>query len=227
MRVRDVVHPRIERINAGVNCYLIEGRDGYLLVDTGPSMLRRRLLRGLREVGCCPGTLQLIVLTHGDIDHSGNAAHLRSLHNARIAAHELEARALATGDETLNRKVTPDRLPWIFKLLASIGRPFARPSPLTVDLSLCDGQELAPYGFEARIVHLPGHSRGSIGVLTADGALCCGDLVARFGRTPKPHPLIDDLGAARASLERIRQLPVTTVCPAHGKPFPIDQLPTL
>lgn len=59
--------------------------DGFVLFDTGGSNQRAELQRELEQAGCRPGNLRLIVLTHGDFDHSGNPAHLRPVYGAPIA----------------------------------------------------------------------------------------------------------------------------------------------
>ena len=60
-----------------VNCYLIRTADGHVLIDTGGSNERNELHRELENAGCTPGSLKLVLLTHGDFDHIGNAAYLR------------------------------------------------------------------------------------------------------------------------------------------------------
>ena len=70
-----------------VNCYLIETGAGYVLIDTGGSNSRKELVRELESAGCKPGLLKLIVLTHGDFDHTGNAAYLRNTFGGKIAMH--------------------------------------------------------------------------------------------------------------------------------------------
>ncbi len=96
-------------------------------------------------------------------------------------------------------------------------------SPLVLERKLPesrieDGQDLSGYGFSAQALHLPGHSKGSLGVLTAAGDLFCGDLLMNMIK-PDIHFLIDDLAAAKASIERLKSLQVRTVYPGHGKPF--------
>jgi hydroxyacylglutathione hydrolase len=95
-----------------------------------------------------------------------------------------------------------------------------------------EGFDLSEYGFNAQVLHLPGHSKGSIGILTtgdftihasvAGPALFCGDLLYNlFG---KPGCLyIDDLTDFKASIEKLRSLEVRTVYPGHGKPFRMEQ----
>ena len=51
------------------------------------------------------------------------------------------------------------------------------------DIYLTDGQNLNEYGFNATVVHIPGHTKGSIGILTDDGNLFAGDT---FTNNKKP-----------------------------------------
>ena len=60
--------------NITVNCYLVRTDKGYILIDTGMSNQRSAIEQELEQAGCKPGTLKLIILTHGDSDHCGNAA---------------------------------------------------------------------------------------------------------------------------------------------------------
>ena len=79
-----------------VNCYLLQAGNGYILIDTGASNARKILIRELNSLGCRPGALNLIVLTHGDLDHVGNAAHIRTVFGSRIAMHAEDARIAET-----------------------------------------------------------------------------------------------------------------------------------
>ncbi len=215
----------IHRIRVGANCYLLKGHDGYVLIDTATAMARRRLVRDMELHGCREGDLGLIIVTHGDPDHIGNCVYLKNTHGAVIAIHELEAQTVMTGDMECSRKKVPDRMPWSFKLLEPLGARFIRDlETFQADLFLEDGQSLAEHGLDATVYHLPGHSKGSLAVLTAEGDLFCGDLLWNLVR-PRLHPLLDDVVQARASLDRIRNLPVNTIHPGHGRPFSIKRLP--
>ena len=59
------------------NCYLLLTENGYVLIDTGRKSKRKKLEQELISAGCKPGNLDLIILTHGDFDHTGNCAYLR------------------------------------------------------------------------------------------------------------------------------------------------------
>jgi len=210
-------------IRAGINCVLVRGESGSVLVDTGHRSARPRLMNGLASAGLRPDEALTVILTHGDTDHTGSAHYLKETFGATLAAHRAEAGVLDRGDMTRSRKERPDRMPWIFRALLPISFLFWRSDPVTLDLTLEDGQSLASFGVDGTILHLPGHSRGSIGILLPTGELVCGDLLWNM-RRPRMHPLIDDMEPARASIARIRELPVTTLVPAHGQPFSTEEL---
>ncbi len=202
-----------------VNCYLLQAGDGYVLIDTGAPNAWDILRGELDSLNCQPGTLNLIVLTHGDFDHIGNAAHIRAVFGSRIAMHADDARVAEVGDMFVNRKKSN------FILSALIPRliGFGKSEQFTPDALLEDGSALSEYGFEARVIAIPGHSKGSIGILTPDGHFFCGDL---FDNTKKPalNSLIDDRDAALQSAAKLSSLRIRTVYPGHGKPFLMDQL---
>ena len=160
-------------------------------------------------------------MTHGDIDHAGNCAYLRKKYGAHIAIHSDDAGMVERGDPSWNRKMPPDKIsiPFIVRSLLFGRGKLDRFKP---DFSIEDGYDLSEYGFDAKIIRLPGHSKGSIGILTIDGDLFCGDLLKNTDK-PDFHWLIFDRAAANASVERLKSLDIDTVYPGHGKPFPMKQ----
>jgi hydroxyacylglutathione hydrolase len=200
-----------------VNCYLIKTDSGGMLIDTGCANGRAKLER---ELGGDGENLKLIVLTHGDFDHSGNAAYLRQKFGAKIAMHRGDLATVERGDIFGGRK--KGKSP--FKMLAPLLLGFGRSKRFKPDFYLEDGDDLSQYGFEARVVHIPGHSRGSIGILTAAGEFFGGDLVIRK-KNPKRNKLIDDPAAAEASIKKLKGLGIKTVYPGHGRPFPMEMMP--
>jgi hydroxyacylglutathione hydrolase len=197
-----------------VNCYIVETDSGFFLIDTGASNRRSRVEKELEEVGCKPGDLKLIILTHGDFDHTGNAAYLRRKYGARIAMHRDDAGMLERGDIFWNRKSGN----FLTRAVASFLFRFGQSERCSPDLHFGEGDDLSVYGFDATVLHMPGHSRGSIAVLTTDGALFSGDLLLYKDR-PVLNKIIDDRPAAEASFERLKNLNANTVYPGHGAAF--------
>jgi hydroxyacylglutathione hydrolase len=202
-----------------VNSYLIETASGCLLIDTGGSSAREELLGKLENLGCSSRNLKLILLTHGDFDHIGNAAYLRSAFGSRIAMHRGDSGMAEQGDMFVNRK-KPNIL---IKVLLPLFSGFGKSDRFTPDIHVSDGDDLSDYGLDAKIILLPGHSKGSIGIVTAQGELFCGDLFENT-KVPALNALMDDRAAARVSIEALKQLNIKSVFPGHGPPFAMDVL---
>ena len=211
----------------GTNCYLVKTDGGYILIDTNFPFQRNKFEKTLEREGCRPGNLKLIVITHGDIDHTGNGAYLREKYKARIAMHDGDTEMCMNDGITRDRGEMPKDFSFLLMILwllrgflrFAVGqmlwrKPFDRFEP---DLLLEEGQSLAEYGFDAKILYTPGHSKGSISILTASGDLICGDAFNNIqGRILKS---IDEGG-----FEMLKALGIKTFYPGHGKPFLMEQL---
>ncbi len=203
-----------------VNVYLLRAGDAFVLVDTGAPNARNRLHKNLESLGCLPGKLKLIVITHGDFDHTGTAAYLRLAFRSRIGMHPDDAPMAERGDMFVNRNKSNA----VLRALAPRLIGFGRAQRFSPDVLLSEGSTLAEYGLDARVVAIPGHSKGSIGILTDEGGLLCGDLYESIKR-PALNSLMDDLPAGLASDARVRSMGIRIVYPGHGAPFSPDQLP--
>lgn len=203
----------------GVNCYLVATGAGFILIDTGASNQRNRLERELASAGCTPGNLDLILLTHGDFDHSGNAAHIRARFGGKIAMHQADSGMAEHADMFWNRSSGSA----VLRFLAPILFRFPKSNRFTPDFYVDEGRDLAEYGLDARVLSIPGHSTGSIGILTAGGDLFCGDLFDNT-RQPAVNSIMDDAAACTASLDKLQGVAIRTVYPGHGKPFPMEAL---
>jgi glyoxylase-like metal-dependent hydrolase (beta-lactamase superfamily II) len=211
----------ITTINYGVNCFLIKTGSGFFLVDTGVANKRLALEKELERQGCQPGSLKLVILTHGDSDHADNSAYLQQKYGAKIAMHQDDAGMVERGDMSWNRKPKPDKVAFFFRLIMLVFSSPVKFDTFKPDVFLEDNQDLSPYGLDARVLHLPGHSKGSIGILTASGDLFAGDLLSNFFK-PGVH-FIDDLVAWNSSIEKLKQMEIKTVYPGHGKPFSMEK----
>jgi len=201
-----------------VNCYLAKTKTGYILIDTGNSNKRNDLEKELESADCKPGNLKLIVLTHGDFDHTGNAAYLRKKFGAKIAMHHDDSGMVERGNMFWNRK----KGNILIRMIAPLLFGFGKSERFKPDLYVEDGYDLSEYGFDAKVLYIPGHSKGSIGILTADGDLFCGDLLEN---TEKPvlNSIMDDVVAASASTEYLKSLNIKTIYPGHGKSFLMER----
>lgn len=201
-----------------VNCYLIDTGGGYVLIDTGGGNQRRKLEEELGGAGCQPGNLKLILITHGDFDHTGNAAYLRDRYAARIGMHPDDAGMGEYANMFSNRSKGNA----LFGVLVPVLFGFRKTDRFSPDILMQDGSDLSEFGFSAKVVSIPGHSKGSIGILTVSGDLFCGDLLTNTDR-PTLNSIMDDPVAARASLEKLNRLVIQKVYPGHGNSFRMDE----
>ncbi|MCI9413913.1 MAG: MBL fold metallo-hydrolase [Clostridiales bacterium] len=225
----------VERLDlGGVNAWLVKGTAGWVLFDTGGHLVmdrdfdgRRDILRGeLEQAGCRPDDLRLIVLTHGDVDHGGNAAWLRETYGAPVALHP--------GDRPLVEQPGVEEMMESFHYRSPLMRLFFRLmkrtiqrvmektradfTPFTPDVALLEGMSLAEYGLEGELIYLPGHTPGSVGYRLSDGTLIAGDTLVNNGH-PSPAPNAWDFERLDDSIRRLSSKDIRRVCPGHGAPF--------
>lgn len=188
------------------HAYLVDAGDGPVLVDTGMRGSARRVLRSIERAGLRPADVRTIVLTHCDLDHIGSAAALRRATGAAVAIHELDAPVV--------RGETPPQKGG--RVMAALFR-LAGFRPFTPDRLLRDGDVVGGLG----VLHVPGHTPGSIALVREDGVVCSGDalLADRHGHVRPPDPrLAWDPARAEASAEPIRAACTRLLLPGHGAP---------
>jgi len=204
-----------------VNAFLIKVKEGFVLIDTGLPMFWNKLESELLSAGCLPDKLKLVVITHGDFDHAGNCAKLQQKYKSRIAIHKEDSGMVEHG-VLLKRKVR-SLTARIFSLLRKLKKRKFSLESFTPDIFLTDGQRLSEYGLNARVLHIPGHTPGSIGILTDDGILFAGDTFTNR-RKPDTATYIENSMQLKESLERLKMLNIKTIYPGHGQPFEMSLL---
>ena len=187
------------------NCFVVhvpEGPDpsGCWIVDCGIDP--DPLIRCIEERGLEPRGL---LLTHCHYDHIGGIAELFERFGPMpMWVHPIERDW--NQDPTVNLSAMS---PW----------PCVAPAP---DRTYEDDEEIDLGGASWRVLHLPGHSPGSVGLLNeSTGTLIAGDTLfaGSVGRVDFPT---SDEGAMRRSLGRLVQLSDgVQVFPGHGPPTTI------
>jgi glyoxylase-like metal-dependent hydrolase (beta-lactamase superfamily II) len=205
---------------AFVNAFLLKTERGYVLIDTGLPNQWALLEKELLSAGCLPDKLKLIIITHGDWDHTGNASGLREKYHVKIAMHQGDVNQVENG-VFLKRRVRPLMYRIFFKI--RMLRRKLQKNKLVLpkfkpDILLSDGQRLEEYGLAAKIIHIPGHTPGSIGIVTDEGDLFAGDAFVN-NKKPDAARIIENAGQLKNSLDKVRKMNIKTVYPGHGKPF--------
>jgi glyoxylase-like metal-dependent hydrolase (beta-lactamase superfamily II) len=108
------------------------------------------------------------------------------------------------------------------RVLAHLGDlPLITAQGVAVDATLEDGDHLdVLHG--ATVVHVPGHTPGSIALhLPSERVLLCGDTIRNGGErlTPPPEQYTADVKGAIASIRRMAELEFDVLCVGHGAPL--------
>jgi hydroxyacylglutathione hydrolase len=206
-----------------VNSYLIKAGDGFILIDTGLGAFFEKLETELINSGCLPDKLKLVIITHGDQDHSGNCAKLKEKYNLKIAIHKADFSIVETGISPKREiRTFAGKIMMFFADIQSRKKKFETFKP---DIFLDDGDNLALYGLDAKVYHLPGHTKGSIGILTKDGDFFSGDILSLNNRKKAVISLfVENLEEIKKSVEKIRAMNIRKFYPGHGNTFEMKDL---
>jgi glyoxylase-like metal-dependent hydrolase (beta-lactamase superfamily II) len=184
----------------GDTCYLPgltnAGIVGGLGIDTGPD---EAAYEGI--------TLERLVITHGHADHFACAAQLRKA-GAEVSVARDDATLVENPEVNIRGMFS-----WAKPGDLMVSRLF-RGDPCTVDAYLEDFVD-----DRATAVHLPGHTLGHTGFLTADRVLFTGDALYEtelWERHPLPYCI--DPTMVCESLRTIETLDFDWLVPAHGRP---------
>ena len=203
----------IKRIKGGTdNCYLVTDGGQAILVDTASG---QNLDQVMAE--CDKYTLKLIVLTHVHFDHAENAAALSARYGVPVAIHRKDEELIDSVDkQPLKSSGLVGCVVLGMSLKVLRNTTVARPDNL---IYVEEGDDLNAYGFNAKVIELPGHTLGSIGLDVEGRHLLVGDALDNWIRPGTGH-LFYDKEATRKSAEKIRALGDRTIYYGHGKPTP-------
>lgn len=200
--------------SANTNCFLLQDEvtGNVVLIDAGFAadknfIKRLKATKLINRIG-------LLILTHGHYDHVGHAAILQEQYGIKIAIHQQDAECVK--QVKMDFPSANGFLGNIIRGIAIRGIDKARYNEFTPDIIITDEEYLLDFN-SFRIVHLPGHTNGSIGVLFND-CLFAGDLVMNMP-LPSPSMFAADFCLLQSSIKKAKTLKVKTIYPSHGSPF--------
>jgi glyoxylase-like metal-dependent hydrolase (beta-lactamase superfamily II) len=208
----------VPRSRAYVNVYAINNGDDWTLVDCAEHVeVSRTVLYGFLETsGILRAGVSQIFLTHGHPDHTGLAAELAEQTGATIVAHEGALQPDSVDFGFLHQHGFEPRPG------QSLQRPLARRIEAASVRTVSDGDMLAAGPYRFRLLWTPGHQRGHLcGFDESSGMLISGDRVLRVptGIGLYSAAGVNPLAEHLASYDVLRDLPVRTVLPGHGRAF--------
>lgn len=230
MEVRDGIHrieaPFGERTNAA---YLLAGTEAGLLIDTTADATAEEYIGGyLEHNGYDLEKVRYVVNTHSDWDHIGGNAAVRELvPHALFMCHELDRPMIEDIERMIDERYCEFVDEHGLGLNEGAKEEIRRGSGTTaIDLSV-RGEETVHLGadWRVRIVHTPGHSRGSISVEDPRShSLIVGDAVLRDGipladGTPAFPPTYRYVETYIATAQRLQAMDPDCLLTSHYPSF--------
>lgn len=216
--------PRLFRITAIwnwdsiVELFFINGPTR-ALIDTGASYTPREYVEpALESLGLKLTDIDVILNTHGHQDHMGGNHALLNQIDAQVYMHREDAFLVEdleahmnfiwyADQHVLGQDLTARRAQFLHTVTG----------PSAVHRKL-DDNEIVDLGddIQLRVVHLPGHSPGSIAYHWEDkGIAFVGDAVQGYGSKPGTFPLYYTARGYEQSMQRLASLQIETLALAH------------
>jgi hydroxyacylglutathione hydrolase len=156
MLARKYLFPHVIEMNyqagrrLGVNVYLIDGGNEFLLIDIGYMDSVEEIVELIRQMDFNLSTCKMIIATHADADHVQGITRARELLRTKIAAHPLSVEPLESGDEIMT-----------YATIKAQGIEIPMPR-CKVDLTLNEGDTIRVGNLPLKVWHTPGHTAGQL-----------------------------------------------------------------
>ncbi|MBI3978557.1 MAG: MBL fold metallo-hydrolase [Chloroflexi bacterium] len=193
---------------------------GITLIDSGVAQVPAETLAPyLAQVGRSLADVRRVLLTHGHIDHAGGNGPVKAASGAQLWIHPADRRQAE--DPLYHYEALTGR--WL--RLAGLDDSAAVRGPAAyvqlmavapIDGSVSDGDEFDCGPVHLRAVHTPGHTPGSVCYYWPEGRLLvAGDAIQGAAWGPGGFPIVLDLPAYMASMDRLRRIEIDTLLTAH------------
>lgn len=197
------------------NIYVIKGKDGDILIDTGFIGMRKALKKWLDQFN-----IKLIILTHAHVDHVWNAAYFSKLYNAKIAMSKDDI--INLDNSRIHAKPLKRRY-GLWTRFMNLGMRVFVPDDFKVNIKLKNNSAINRYGIKLKIVSLSGHTDGSIGIVY-DHYLFAGDALVFRGKYPTLPYQCQNVELAKKQVKVIEDIGVDKIFIGHDKVIDIDRL---
>lgn len=184
-----------------------------ILIDTSTSRHWNKLLRRLNNLGVTH--IDYLILTHTHFDHAGNAWKIKEKYEASVIVHRSEASFLESG-----KMIIPNGTNTVTKALINVFGKLVAPmlnyKPCKFDVLTDEKIELGEFGFQAYILHTPGHSCGSVSIIVDNEIALVGDAMFGVFKNSIFPPYAEDVSQMIKSWGKLLDTNCSVYLHSHG-----------
>lgn len=198
------------------NAYLIKTLKGFIMIDAGVDGKTNEVKKVLDTINADLAHIKLIIITHVHYDHVGSLYEIKNKSGAQVLVHENEKDDLMRGYTRF-----PKGTMMFSKIVSTSVNQFSRAifKPVEPDITIKDVWHLDDYGIEGKVIHTPGHTKGSLCVIIKGKYCFTGDTMTNiFPNTVYP-PFANDEALLLKSWAKIKNHGCEKYFPGHGKVF--------
>ncbi len=195
------------------NVFLVTNREKNMLIDTSVSLTWNRLQKQLDRSGI--KKIDYLVLTHAHVDHAANANRIKNKFNALVIIQKEEAGYLLNGSNMVPGGTTFFTRPLV-KFFGKRLSPRIKTPPCNYDLLVDSRLDLNDFGFNAYLMHTPGHTAGSMSLIIDDEIAIVGDTMVGAVKWSVFPPFAQDVEQLIQSWGKLLETGCSLFLPAHG-----------
>lgn len=202
-------------LNGRSNAFLVSSGEKYILIDTGRKNKWEELKNKLDEFGVNENSMAALILTHTHFDHAENAYNIKENYKTNLIVHKNEEDFIRNGNNPVI-KGTNLATDFIARMLGESLRKFYKYKAVDCDIIVEDNFNLVDLGFEAYILHTPGHSIGSLSIIIDNEIAIVGDAMFGVFKSSVFPPYAEDTITMIKSWKKLLNTGCSLFIPAHG-----------
>ena len=195
------------------NVFLLSNGKSNILIDTSVARLWARLQKQLSRLNI--DTIDYLILTHAHFDHAANTKRVKEKYNSKVVIQCLEEGYLSRGENNL-----PNGTTMLTKIIVRlIGNRLInrlRYEPCVPDILVDTEYSLEEFGFNAYLMHTPGHTIGSMSLIIDDEIAIVGDTLFGVFRWSVFPPYAVDEDLMIKSWGKLLRTKCSSFLPSHG-----------
>jgi hydroxyacylglutathione hydrolase len=201
--------------------FLLKYGNTIILIDSGFKTEGDALIRNLKALQI--DHLDRLILTHAHHDHAGNAAKVKARFGCQVMIHQHGAEFLQHGESPPVIGTSPT-IKLFMKIFGGMIAPQLKYEPCAADILVDGSYDLEDAGLDARILHTPGHTKGSISLVVDNEAALVGDTLYGASKKTLMPPFAVDIEQMKQSWKKLLDTNSSRFVPGHGGPIEASRL---